>query len=81
MLTQCRNRRASLAYGAFLVRDSSVPHALALSYVQEDQTVTHIVLEHWDCENHRRGWSREGGRTTCATVEGVLSYLAAVKFP
>lgn len=65
--------------GAFVVRDSSVPHCLALTHVDVSGATMHVVLEHWDCKE-RRGWSREGGHTTHSTVEALLRQLTIVTF-
>jgi hypothetical protein len=57
----------------FVVRDSSVPHCLALSYVAAGKVV-HVVLEFWDCEE-RRGWCKEDGKTIAASVSALLATL------
>jgi hypothetical protein len=56
-----------------VVRDSSVPHCLALSYVAAGKVV-HVVLEFWDCEE-RRGWCKEDGKTIAASVSALLATL------
>jgi hypothetical protein len=75
-------RLKGLADKTFVVRDSSVPHCLALSYVDGGK-VTHVVLEFWDCDE-RRGWCKEDGKTIAASVSSLLATLDFVdinKFP
>jgi hypothetical protein len=56
---------------SFVVRDSSVPHCLALSHVSGGKVV-HVVLEFWDCDEVR-GWTKEDGKTISASVAQLLS--------
>jgi hypothetical protein len=53
-----------------VVRDSSVPHCLALSHVSGGKVV-HVVLEFWDCDEVR-GWTKEDGKTISASVAQLL---------
>jgi hypothetical protein len=55
---------------SFVVRDSSVPHCLALSHVSGGKVV-HVVLEFWDCDEVR-GWTKEDGKTISASVAQLL---------
>lgn len=70
---QAESKLRGMPDKTFVVRNSRVPHCLALSHVAGGKVV-HVVLEFWDCDE-RRGWCKEDGKTIAASVSALLATL------